>query len=342
MQQLLPTQELILKGIQRLQAIHKESEQGKLGILRAGNTGALLANGKAVGKCMRLSLLRALGVDGDVENTSREFMFAAGRTNEDSWLEKLAASGIPLSRIKRETDWPISWQLTSGRMVTGRPDFVLLDAEGKPERGLELKLVSSIWTGRDVLIKGRPKMEHLLQATHYAWKVGCTFEIWYTNRALFQIPYMGNVKWPARGSALSKYFDYDDDTDEVRSMTPFSVGFEVRVPTVETEPVEFAPITEGPRVWVKSPISVAGIRNWYETLDKHIPETYTKLPPRPDSLLADGDRKSSKVCSYCPLSQVCDKREGRTKQEWIKEAQNWLGTLPMGGSMPTTKDKIQE
>jgi hypothetical protein len=329
------THNLILTGIQNLQENHKKTEESKRGILRVGTSGALLPDGKTVGKCMRLALLRALGIDGDIENTSREFMFAAGRTNEESWMEKLQASGLPLERIKREEEWPVSWTLDSGRRVTGRPDFVLLDAEGKPERGLELKLVSSLWTGRDVLLKGRPKMEHVLQASHYMWKVGAPFEIWYTNRAIFQLPYMKNVPWPRRDSELARYFDYSDEDDLPRSMIPFSVGFELRQ---GAENLEFRPLLHGnTKDWVKTPVSLKSIEEWYKELDKYMDPLYNNgaLPPRPVSLLADGDKKSSKQCDYCPLAQVCDKREDKGRVVWVSEVKNWLGRLPMGGSILT-------
>lgn len=185
--------DLVVQGIRNLQAEHGAAEVDKVGTLRGGSSGILSADETGevtAGVCVRKAHLRFIGVDVNKyeqakgQEGSKEHMFAAGRTNEDSWVEQLTKSwpGIVL----READVPVTWKIRDDLTVTGRPDVVLAEQEmgedeynpalqvpvtGKLVHGLELKLASSFWTVRDLLSKREPKLEHVIQAALYMWRL---------------------------------------------------------------------------------------------------------------------------------------------------------------------------
>lgn len=334
------TYELVQDGLRKLKTDHSALEKTKLGILRAGNTGIVLEEGGeqiVVGKCARQTYLRLIGIDAGEDDPSREFMFAAGRTNEDSWTDLFLKAGIPAAQIKREEEIPISWKTKSGRTVSGRPDIVLLDEKGKPERVIELKLVSSLWTGRDVAIGRKPtkdnpagqaaapKAMHLMQAAHYSWQLDAPAEIWYTCRADFHLPF-GNF-WPALGEAGSEYFEYKDS--KPLKMKPFIVGFETEWRGGD---MYYRSIGAGtPGHWVKSIVTKQGIADYFELVDSVALHQF--MPPRPVNLTATGSAASYSICQYCPLEQVCDKRENGGLDKWVEEVVKWSGQLPSVGSL---------
>lgn len=171
-------------GVEKLLREAELAEGEKVGVLRGGNTGIYIKEKNLVlGKCARETYLRYKGIQISQVEPSRKLMFEAGITNEDSWTNVLKQKWE--GQIKCEEEIPTSWKTDSGVLVTGRPDIVLCKEDGTPVRGIELKLASSIWTCRDVLIEDTPKFIHLTQAAHYMWQVGCPFELWYTNRADF-------------------------------------------------------------------------------------------------------------------------------------------------------------
>ncbi len=175
-----------------------DREKTKVGTLRAGNTGMVMEDGRITSVCAARTYLRQQGIDtGDNDEESgtrlnRELMFEAGRTNEDIWAANLIRAGLT---IKREEEIPTSWLATNGNdsrgipvTVSGRPDLVVVDPEtGEPVRGLELKLVSSLWKAKSTRFNKKPSMEHLLQSGHYSWQLGVPFELWYTCRATYAV-----------------------------------------------------------------------------------------------------------------------------------------------------------
>lgn len=171
----------------------KDREASKVGTLRAGNTGMVLESGEVVSVCAARTFLRQQGIDtgGDDEadgsRLSKELMFEAGRNNEEIWTANLERAG---ARLKREEEIPTSWMARNGRKevaVTGRPDMVLLGEAGEPIRGIELKLVSSLWKARSSRFQKKPSMEHLLQSGHYSWQLQIPFELWYTARSNYAV-----------------------------------------------------------------------------------------------------------------------------------------------------------
>lgn len=335
------TYELIQAGITALRAEHAKHEVLKKGVLRAGNTGVVLSDGSVVGKCARQTYLRLVGIDADVDDASRELMFAAGRTNEDSWKDLFIRAGIPESFIRCEDEVPIHWTTKSGRSVTGRPDLVIGEWTGvtdkatwRPIKGIELKLVSSVWTGRDVALKGQPKSMHLMQAAHYSWKLGVPFELWYTARADFAIGSGWEQKnFPNMGMPGSEFIEYNEKGGK-KKLKPFIVGYELA--WNEKDELQYRRIGPYTSPWTLTFISKKGIEDYFELVDDLAArdmKNVSALPPRPLNLNPTGDKEGYSICSYCPMEKVCDSTEKFGLKKWVQAAEEWSKQLPVVGSL---------
>ena len=309
---------------------HVAAEKDKVGILRAGNTGVVLEDGRVVGKCHRLTALRFLGIEAETtEDLSRELMFDNGRANEDQWVTVLKDvwDGV----ILREDEVPVQWLTKDGTKVTGRPDIVLAryrppkEPEGVgeiyPVKGIELKLVSSVWTGRDVL-QGKPKAMHLMQAAHYMWQVGVPFELWYTSRVDWPITGWMTKLFPKPDSLYSDVIGYKEDkmkgTLEPFKMFPFRVGYELR--WTSDNFIEYRQVYNGVRSdWVKSIISVERIKTYYEKVLEVVQKK--NLGSRPHNIEADGSKGGYAICDYCPLKSICDTYENQGYDKWLSAIQ---------------------
>jgi len=326
-----PTLDLVKDGIQNIQEEHAKSEVTKRGILRAGSTGLLLGDGSVVGKCARQTYLRLEGIEAGEDDASREFMFAAGRTNEDSWVDLFRRAGISSEQIRREEEIPIQWQTRSGRQVSGRPDIVLGEPRlgaFVPIKGIELKLVSSLWTARDVAIKQEPKAMHLMQAAHYSWKLGdLPFELWYTSRADFAINGWAQKNFPKQNEPGSQYCQYNEK-GEVLKTVPFIVGYEL---DWNKGTLEYRCLTTPGSKWTPTIVTKRGIEEYFELVDGMV--NSDKLPPRPLNVSASGEKGNYSICSYCPLQQVCDKMESKGKAAWVQAVQEWAPRIPSSGSL---------
>lgn len=325
------TLDLVKQGIQHIQDEHAASEVTKRGILRAGNTGLLLPDGSVVGKCARQTYLRLDGIEAGEDDASREFMFAAGRTNEDSWVDLFLRAGIPQDGIRREEEIPISWKTRSGRTVSGRPDIVLGETrQGTfvPIKGIELKLVSSLWTARDVAIKQEPKAMHLMQAAHYSWKLGdLPFELWYTSRADFAINGWAQKNFPKQDQPGARYCQYNDKGEPLKTIS-FIVGYEL---DWNKGVLEYRSLTTPGGKWTTTIVTKKAIEEYFELIDSMTQSDI--LPPRPVNLSASGEKGGYSICSYCPLQQVCDKKESQGKAAWVKAVQEWAPHIPPTGSL---------
>jgi len=321
---MLSTSSLLEAGTQALTEQARVKEADKKGILRGGSIGLAEKTDKGIevsGTCHRQAMLRFLGVDvkGMEDNTSRDLMFAAGRTNEDSWLEVLAASWP--GKILREEEVPIVWNTPNGTVISGRPDMVLACSEGKYfARGLELKLVSSLWTARTV-IKGEPKTNHLIQTAHYMWRLSeqvreeVPFELWYTSRVDWHVMGWAQKHFPKHGALNSEFCEYSQNKDgeyEIKKVLPFTKGFEVRF---VQDKLQFKEV--GGKKWVDTIITKSRIAMYYE----HIEELAQSksLGPRPVNLDYSGQKESWKQCDFCPLSKICDEYENDSFEVWLAQ-----------------------
>lgn len=290
--QLPSTTALLEMGRKAIANQRNVEEKEKVGILRAGNTGALIFDGKAVGSCPRRVYLRKLGIE--VEDTSpRALMFEAGLTNEDSIVARLKASGFPGLGILREEDTGIAWETDNGTKVTGRPDIVL-QSQLQSVRGLELKLVCSLWTARDVKFKQIPKLSHLLQAGHYSWQLGIPFELRYTSR----------VDWPTMGfvqKLLPKEHPLIElnDKGQPKKILPFDQSYFLEW----TGDGQLTYRAEDKEQATHTPITIDGIKGFYNmvaSLDEQ------SVPPAaPININADGSDAGFNLTAYCPLGKYC-------------------------------------
>ncbi len=185
--------DLYILGQQLAMREGKDREATKVGTLRAGNTGMVLESGEITSVCAARTFLRQQGIDtgSDDEDSgtrlNRELMFEAGRNNEDIWAANLTRAG---AKVKREEEIPTSWMAHNGRnevTVSGRPDMVVLGDDDLPVKGIELKLISSLWKAKSTHFNKKPSMEHLLQSGHYSWQLEVPFELWYTCRSTYAV-----------------------------------------------------------------------------------------------------------------------------------------------------------
>jgi hypothetical protein len=308
------------EGRANLLESENEKEKDKLGSYRIGSGGIFVSDTTA-GTCHRIALARFLGIQQPIEK-NRYIMFSAGRKNEDIWAEELRAQGK--YTILREDECPVSFKTTAGTPVSGRPDMVLATKEPLPtpdgkqdvtntelvyRHGLEFKLVSSIWTARDVRFQGDPKFPHLIQTAAYSMQLNIPFSLCYTNRTDFTVPdWQKNV------------FTLDDECVEPdRSGKPGKVNPFDEIYTLDWEDdtlfyiQEKASLSEGFR---PTQITKEGIKNYFDYLD-YLREN-NELGKRPINLKVTGEKLPWSKCDpkYCPFASVCDSKCEKL-DEWI-------------------------
>jgi hypothetical protein len=319
---LIPTTTLLEEGAKALTQKSKTEEANKVGTLRGGTVGLAEltdAGPEISGTCHRQAMLRFMGIDikGAEEDSTRDLMFAAGRTNEDSWLEVLQQSWP--GKIFREEEVPIKWQTKGGTNVTGRPDIVLAEQEGKLVRGLELKLISSLWTARTVL-KGEPKTGHLTQAAHYMWKLSeqsgheIPFELWYTSRVDWHIMGWAQKHFPKHGEQNSEYCEYSQNKEgqfDIKKVLPFTKGFQLQF--LKSGQLQFREM--GGKKWIDTIITRDRIQTYYEIIEESVQSK--SLGPRPINLDYSGQKENWKQCDFCPLAQTCEKYEKDSFEVWL-------------------------
>jgi hypothetical protein len=319
-------------GIKQMAEEHDAKEVGKLGILRAGNTGIVLSGGKVAGPCARQTLLRLEGMRYENIEDNKRLMFDAGLSNEDIWVKSLeagiAATGKALV-IRREEEIPIKWETPSGLTVTGRPDIVVGRMDGeefKPLLGLELKLASSVWTARDTGVMLEPKLIHLMQSAHYSWKLDVPFQLWYTNRAEFAVGSGWEQRtFPNQKDLLTDVLEFGQSKGKVtvKKILQFRQGYELE--WTGNGQLKYRPLLSGNSLaWTFTPITKEGIVNYYETVVAQ--RTEKKLAPRPLVLKADGSPGTYNACDYCPLKYLCDSSE-KNYERWMSEVQVHVSNL---------------
>lgn len=296
--------ELLDAGRAAERAERQGGEAQKLGTMRGGNTGALV-NGKYYGKCARLSWLRSVGLELPIEPNTYE-MFDAGYANEDIVARLLTASG---TAFQQEEECPIEWVLPNGTKVQGRPD-VLVHQDGK-STGIELKLVSSIWTAKGVHYDLRPKSDHLLQAAHYAYQLGVPYTLTYISRCYWHLSTAPSwLRDKFRGDVYD--VDYREDGEPLR-IRPFRRHYDLEwrddVLWYQTEGTE----------WRKTRLTWQAVVDYY-TIASQLGEA-TELPAPPCGVSIDGS-KSYKACDYCDLADVC--KEHKDAAAWRDHAKAFI------------------
>lgn len=307
-------------------------EVKKLGVLRAGMSGIRSSEtGDIAGTCHRKTHLRALGIEIETPDEHKQMMFEMGYASEDITYDLLEKSLLPGEIMLREEQIPIQWQLPNGTKVSGRPDIVI--CKQLPEQtminngvasnftvapipilGLELKSVHSMWTARDVLFNGQPKMNNLIQAAHYMWKLGVPYKLVYKGySALGQSMNDWAAKlFPKKGEPLSQYIDYNEKGG-IKGIKQFEVVYDMMIDDRDRVCYKLESATE----WVRTIITTADIEKYYSFVAE-MPVS-KDLGPRPMTIDAHGDKLNYKDCQYCPLQSTCDMHEDAGYDEWLKQ-----------------------
>lgn len=318
----------------RLENVEREEEEsGKRDILRGGNSGVLLSDKsgwKVAGTCHRKTILRANGIQ-EVPDFSTSVMFAGGFANEEIWLTKLRRSWP--GTILTEEDIPISWTTETGRKVTGRPDIVLCDKDQRPQLGIELKMVASKWTAKDVFYSNKPKFPHLIQAAHYMWQLDIPWRLAYTQFSLYHI---GNdaagwetKMYPKEGQPESEYVEYATYDNKGKSRrSPKKLKTRIKVYELrfgENNLLEFRVEGSGSR-WTSTVITSENISDYYHYVHDLLESR--QLGSRPVNIDYTGEKLRWSMCDkqYCTFSEACDRHEN-DYTKWLEATVN-LAKLP--------------
>lgn len=333
----------LFEGRQIARTKYKVADAEKLGILRAGNSGIMNAEGEVAGSCHRVAHLRQLGIELDPPSDSTQIMFQLGVASEQQIYDDLVQTSAPNELVLRETEIPISWLTSNGTRVTGRPDLVICErvpyvvtqaeadsmngsgpehmAAGavldgsKPLLVLEAKSVASVWTSRSVLFEGKPKLGNLAQLGHYMWKLDVPGRLMYKQYALQAMPDFAHKLFPKQDEPGSEYIDYNPQ-GKPKAVRPFEIVYEV----------EFGPSgalrfrREGLGEWTDTIIARADIERYYEYISTMA--STGSLGPRPLTLDATGVKLSFSMCSYCPLDKLC--KTEKVYETWIESVKTTI------------------
>jgi hypothetical protein len=276
-----------------------EEEKLKRGNLRIGNSGVVTDDGRVLGTCHRITLARLLGIE-EAKSRATKILFQAGELLEEGFAQLLTESGA--AKVLRSDDISIETEV-NGRKLTGRPDVVLADENGKPVLGLEHKGVLSLGTAQTVYLDKKPKPENLAQTGAYSHYLGIPFVLHYTNASYY----------PLYPSDKKKY--------GMSSIGPFYRMFytEWRDGTLYYR-------ADDSEEWVKSLVTAKGIEDYFKLVNEMV--TSKDLGPRVSSDYMDGtpnkwdkpgDLPSN--CKFCFKARDCDKYDAGqiSFDEWIKK-----------------------
>ena len=310
--------ELWLKGLANDRAEHAAGEKAKVGNLRAGDSGAMSRQGDIIGGCPRRAYVRTqLGLEVESPEPSNLLMFELGKANEVVWVDKLKRSWE--GTIRCEEEIPIAWSTRSGMRVTGRPDIVLCDKAGKPVLGIEHKAICSVWTAKSATFGNQPKVKHVVQAAHYAWQLRIPYRLVYTQYVNYAVP-----QWAGRMFASKPEHVELNDKGEVKHVKPHETVYEIHISDEGQVLYRLEPPVGGDdsdHPYTATPVNVADIERFYEyTSQMHERKV---LGQRPKSVNIDGSKAGYDECSYCPLSEVCNKHEN-SWDRWIENVRRQI------------------
>jgi hypothetical protein len=275
----------------------------KAGQLRAGNAAYLLSNGKlnsSGSNCIRLTWLRWKGYQPSEEHgINKLWMFAGGIGSEQVIAGLLTKAG---HNVLMDTEYQID---LDGTVLSGRPDILIANPEGKPVLGLELKKVSSVWTAKEVINNGKPKSDHLCQAALYSHMVQVPYKLVY-------VQYDNYAAFTIRGlSEEARNVDRDDKGKPI-NLVPYLKVYDVQI----GDGGKVLYKHENGKHWQYSGITIERILAYYRKV-KSLDDQST-LPPRPESYDVEGEKAGYTTCKYCPYSSVCAnfKDGADTINEW--------------------------
>lgn len=335
--------ELLWKGALEGVRLHDEQDLNRVGYLRGGNAGLFIEGEdgevECVNSCPRQAYLRAKGYqieEADDDRVRTERMFAAGRRNEDSFVERIERSydGV----ILREEELGLEYKLSCDVMVSGRPDIVLADKKGEELlKGIENKRISSLWTGVKVLYKCEPKLSHLIQSGHYFDKLGVpSYDLWYTGDTDFALP--GHFQYlPRKGKPLSEFLKFREGRRDAHATRCIEVGFELD--WNEEDVLIFRQVSDKGEIlseWKESIVSKERIDKFYEFLGGCLleAEKHDYLMPRPVLRTWNGKKEGYTQCDYCELKETCDEADGKSSLKHFLK-----GVLEAGYVLRQVKEK---
>lgn len=306
-------------------------EASKAGNLRAGNSGVMSEDGEMTGACHRITHLRQLGIEASPPEDSQQIMFQMGFANEDLIFADLKHTFAPDEVILREEQIPITWTTSNGTKVTGRPDMVICRTQivhdalsGKmvkkdiPIQGIEIKSIASVWTSKEVLFDGSPKLDHVIQSAHYAWKLNIPYKLIYKQYAIQTVPAWANKMFPRKGHPGSEFLEYNPK-GEVKSIKPFEVVYDIFIG--EDGQVSYK-LEDSETEAIKTIVNVNDINRFYEFVSTMGIEK--KLGPPPTLVGLTGKKKDYKHTDYClackvakPLEKLPDSPE--KYDQWLAE-----------------------
>jgi hypothetical protein len=307
---------------------HVEKEKNKRGVLRAGSTGIMSEEGEVAGACHRVSLLRSKGIEVDPPTWDKYIMFELGYANEDVVLKQLREVLPEGYTIKVEEEIPIEWTTSNGTKVTGRPDLVIINPEGKAEMGIELKSVHSVWVAREVLFKKQPKLANLAQAAHYMWKLGLSeYKLFYKSYSQLGQGMAGNEwivkQFPRPGEPGSEFVEFTEVSEAqaakgkgptIKHIRQFEIVYDLKWD--RNGRLQYR--VEGTRsVWTPTIITKDGIESYFEFVSKI--EVDKNLGPLPAAVDSSGDKLNYSQCKYCPLQDTCKTYASKGYDKWMEQ-----------------------
>jgi hypothetical protein len=332
--------ELFAQARMKSREKHAEGEQQKLGNLRAGSSGIMIPTGEVAGSCVRKAHIRQLGLELEDLSEDKLLMFDLGFANEDVIADKLKSVLPEGHTILREEEIPVEWTTTNGTRVTGRPDIVICKTTGadpnkltrahnnmllQPTLGLELKSVHSIWTARDVLFGGKPKLSNVIQAAHYMWQLNVPYKLIYSAYSQLGQGMAGKDDWiskqfPRPGQPFSEYVEYNPK-GQIKHIRQFEIVYDLQFS--DKGVVQFK--LEDDTKWKDTIVTRDGIIRFFEATSQV--QSTGVLGPRPSQVDLFGEKAGYSDCSYCPLKDICDRLEKTNYSTWLQEVQNISSSL---------------
>lgn len=319
---------MVLQARQSQRDEHSAKEKEKYGVLRAGSTGIMSDEKEVAGACHRVSLLRSKGIEVDPPTPDKYIMFELGYANEDVILKQIESTLPEGYTVLKEEEIPIQWNTSNGTKVTGRPDLVIFNTEGKPEVGLELKSVHSVWVARDILFKGQPKLNNLAQAAHYMWKLGLPdYKLFYKSYSQLGQGMAGNdwiaKQFPRSGEPGSEFIEYTEVSEAqkekgkgptIKHIKQFEVVYDLKWD--RNGRLQYR--NESSRgVWTSTIITKKSIEDYFEFVSRM--ELDKNLGPLPAAVDASGDKLNYTQCKYCPLQATCKEYQSKGYDKWMEQ-----------------------
>lgn len=189
--------------------------------------------------------------------------------------------------------------------------------------------MASVWTSRDVLVEGLPKLEHLIQASHYSWKLGVPYRLLYKQYAIQSVPSWAYKLFPQQGKPFSEYCDYGKD-GKIKSVRPFEIVYDIVIG--EDGQVKYK-IEGSDDVHTETVVNIKDINRYYEFVSTMAHEK--KLGPELTLVNSVGKKKDYSHVEYCLACKVAktmakEPDSPEKYDRWLKEVKQALANKVSG------------